>query len=77
MDSIFPCYAGLDIHKQSVEACVQRMDPHGQLHQETRPWGTMTRDLRAMADWMAAQRVTQVRFNWSELGPSLPRPTWR
>jgi transposase len=49
-----------EIHKQSVEACVRRMDPHGRLHQQTRPWGTMTRDLLVMADWMAAQGVTHV-----------------
>ena len=30
------------------------------VHQQTRHWGTMTRDLLAMADWMAAQGVTQV-----------------
>jgi transposase len=58
METIIPRCAGLDIHKQSVEACVQRMDPHGRLHQETRHWGTMTRDVLAMADWMAAQGVT-------------------
>src|SRR5947208_11391755 len=32
----------------------------GPLHQQTRHWGTMTRDLLAMADWMAAQGVTHV-----------------
>ena len=60
MEEIYVCCAGLDVHKESVEACVRRLQPTGRLHQQTRAWGTMTRDLRAMADWMAAQGVTHV-----------------
>lgn len=60
MENIFPCCAGLDVHKESVEACVRRIEPNGHLHQQTHHWGTMTRDLLAMADWMAAQGVTHV-----------------
>jgi transposase len=60
MENVFPCCAGLDIHKESVEACVRRLEPKGQLHQPILHWGTMTRDLRAMADWMTAQGVTRV-----------------
>ena len=60
MENIFPCCAGWDVHKESVEACVLRIEAQGRLHQESRHWGTMTRDLAAMADWMAGQGVTQV-----------------
>ena len=60
MDEVFACCAGLDVHKESVEACVRRMEPTGRLHQQTRHWPTMTRDLVAMSDWMAAQGVTHV-----------------
>ena len=60
MENVFACCAGLDIHQKSVEACVRRLEPTGQLHQQTRHWETMTRDLLAMADWMAAQGVTHV-----------------
>jgi len=60
MDSVVACCAGLDVHKKSVESSVRRMEPTGRLHEETRHWGTMTRDLLAMADWMAAQGVTHV-----------------
>ena len=60
MENIYPCCAGLDVHKESVEACVRRMGPNGRLDQQTRHWGTMTRDLLAMSDWMAAQGVTHV-----------------
>jgi len=60
MENVFPCCAGLDVHKESVEACVRRVEANGRLHQQTHHWGTMTRDLLAMADWMAAQGVTHV-----------------
>ena len=60
MENIFVRCAGLDVHKASVEACVRRMEPSGHVHQQTRHWGTMTRDIRMMADWMAAQGVTHI-----------------
>jgi len=60
MENIFLRCAGLDVHKASVEACVRRIEPSGRLHQQTRHWGTMTRDILMMADWMAAQGVTHV-----------------
>lgn len=60
METILQCCAGLDVHKESVEACVRRIEPSGQIHQQTRHWGTMTGDILMMADWMAAQGVTHV-----------------
>ena len=60
MEEIYRRCAGLDVHKESVEACVRRIDENGRWPQQTRPWGTMTRDLWAMADGMAAQGVTPV-----------------
>jgi transposase len=60
MEEIYRCCAGLDVHKQSVEACVRRIGENGRVQQQTRHWGTMTRDLLALADWMAAQGVTHV-----------------
>jgi transposase len=60
MDEIYRCCAGLDVHKQSVEACVRRIDANDRMQAQTRHWGTMTRDLLALTDWMAAQGVTHV-----------------
>jgi transposase len=60
MEDIFCCCAGLDVHKESVEACVRLMEPNGRLHQQTRHWGTTTQEILAMSDWMAAQGVTHV-----------------
>ena len=60
MENILVRCAGLDVHKESVEACVRRIEPNGCVHSETRHWGTMTRDLLEMADWLAAEGVTNV-----------------
>lgn len=60
MEIIVHCGAGLDVHKDSVEACVRRMEPDGKLHQQIRHWGTATRELMAMANWFKAEGVTQV-----------------
>ena len=60
MEEIYRCCAGLDVHKESVEACVRRINENGRWQQQTRHWGTMTRDLVAMAEWMAAQGVSHV-----------------
>lgn len=60
MEITVGCCAGLDVHKDSVEACVRRMESEGKLYQQIRHWGTATRELMAMADWLQAEGVTQV-----------------
>ena len=47
--------AGLDVHKKTVVASV--LSPEGQ---ETRTFGTMTRDLLLLADWLTERGVTHV-----------------
>ncbi len=46
---------GLDVHKKTVVACA--ITPDGQ---RIRSFGTTTRELRALADWLEAQGVTHV-----------------
>jgi transposase len=60
MDPLHRCCAGLDVHKQTVVACVRRLDPRGRAHQEVRTFGTMTCHLLALADWLADEGVTHV-----------------
>ncbi|HKR95685.1 MAG TPA: IS110 family transposase [Candidatus Angelobacter sp.] len=60
MEVIVNCCAGLDVHKDSVEACVRRLESEGRIAQQTRHWGTKTRDLMAMAEWLRAEGVTKV-----------------
>jgi transposase len=60
IEALYPCCAGLDVHKKTVVACVRRLGPDGQLGQQTRSFGTMTAALLERADWLADQGVRQV-----------------
>jgi transposase len=60
MEPIYTSCCGLDVHKRSIQACVRRLRDNGSIHQETRTFGTMTRDILEMADWLAAEAVTHV-----------------
>jgi len=60
MEILYRAGAGLDVHKETVVVCVRRLGAAGQVHQEVRTFATMTRDLLALADWLAAQGVTHV-----------------
>ncbi len=63
MDVVYERCCGLDIHKRTVVAClvVPEADGSGDRpRKEVRTFGTMTDDLLALADWLAAAGVTHV-----------------
>lgn len=60
METIFRCCAGLDVHKESVQACLRVLEESGRLKQEVRGFGTMTGQLQALRDWLKAAQVTHV-----------------
>lgn len=43
---------GLDIHKDTVVACLITPGPDGQPHKEVRTFGTVTEELLALGDWL-------------------------
>ena len=51
---------GLDVHKRAVVACLLTPGSRGQPNKETRTFSTMTADLLAMSDWLAAAGCTHV-----------------
>jgi len=55
MQAVHERCAGLDIHKKTVVACV--LTGSGK---QIRTYGTMTRQLEALADWLAAEQVSHV-----------------
>jgi transposase len=59
MDVIHERCCGLDIHKKMVVACLIVPGPGGPA-KEIRSFGTMTDDLLALADWLAAAGCTIV-----------------
>ena len=63
MEVIFTYCAGLDVHKKTVMACRVTPDPTGQQVDglmELQEFGTMTVDLLALSDWLAAAGITHV-----------------
>jgi transposase len=51
---LFACAVGMDVHLMVIHVCVivQVQDNQPEVHR--RQFGTFKRDLRAMADWIAA-----------------------
>jgi transposase len=58
MDLLYPCCAGLDVHKDTIVACVRRVSPRGQVRKQVRTFGTMTAHLLELVDWLVAEGVT-------------------
>jgi transposase len=60
MRIVYARCCGLDVHKRTISACVLLQEASGQVQQEMRRFGTMTRDLLELADWLQDQQVTHV-----------------
>ncbi|MEK7297585.1 MAG: IS110 family transposase [Planctomycetota bacterium] len=60
MDSIYRCCCGLDVHKDTVAACLRKIGDDGKVHIEKRTYSTMTKGLLALSDWMTSEGVTHV-----------------
>ena len=58
MQVLYTRCAGLDVHKDTVVACVRCVSPP--MHQEVRSFGTTTTELLALADWLAEHGCTHV-----------------
>jgi transposase len=73
MDTLFARVAGLDVHLKSVSAAIRCRQEPGPLAKEVRSFGTMTGDLRALADYLQARGVTHVAL---EATGVLWKPVW-
>src|SRR5215813_2964439 len=60
MDVVYERCCGLDIHKQTVVACVIVPGTGKQVRKEIRTFNTMTADLLQLADWLTGEGVTHV-----------------
>jgi transposase len=60
MDVITERVAGLDVHQATVVACVLTGPPTGPVAREVRTFGTTTRELLDLRDWLEQQAVTVV-----------------
>jgi transposase len=60
MDVIHRRCCGLDVHRKTVVACVRVMEGAGRAHGAVRTFGTMTGELLALSDGLAASGVSHV-----------------
>jgi transposase len=60
MEVVHQCCCGLDVHKDSVTACVVWAEEKGKKRREERSYGTFTGDLLQLADWLRACGATHV-----------------
>jgi transposase len=51
---------GLDVHKQTIAACLIHEDGNGNTYKEKRLFGTMTQELRELAQWLRGAEVDAV-----------------
>ena len=72
MDTLFTKVAGLDVHLKSIQ-CAVRCGQESGLLTQVRSFGTMTKDLRALADYLQALGVTHVAM---EATGVLWKPVW-
>jgi len=59
MEVVHEHCAGLDVHKETVVACVRHMSG-GKIATEVKTFKTTTRELIALSDWLSAEGVTDI-----------------
>lgn len=73
MDTTYSKVAGLDVHHKSIQCAIRCQERSGQLRKSSRSFGTMTIQLRALADYLEAQGVTHVALESTGV---LWKPIW-
>ena len=72
MEVLYPHCAGLDVHKDTVVACVRHM-VDGSVRREVRTFKTTTTELLALSDWLATEGCTHVAM---EATGVYGKPVW-
>jgi transposase len=60
MEQLIERCCGLDVHRDTVAACVRVPGPSGRRAQTVQTFGTTAANLLALRDWLEAQGVTHV-----------------
>lgn len=73
MEAIVESCAGLDVHQETVVACVLRAPLDARPRPQSRTFGTTTAELLELADWLGGQEVTSVAMESTGV---FWRPVW-
>ena len=60
METLVERGCGLDVHQATVVACLLIVLKNGKAHKEIQAFGTTTRELLALRDWLLSQGCTHV-----------------
>lgn len=60
METLYAICCGLDVHKDTLTACLRRLVAPGQVERELRTFGTTTAELLRLLDWLVAAGCTHV-----------------
>jgi transposase len=60
MEVRYPYCAGIDGHKKTISVCVLTPGASSKPQQQVREYGTTTRELLELADWLLQNQVTQI-----------------
>src|SRR5579871_6271724 len=72
MEVLYTKCAGLDVHRDTVVACV-RIAANGKVLQEVKTFGATTKELMALSEWLTGYGVTHVAM---EATGVYWRPIW-
>ena len=59
MQVVYERCCGLDVHKDTVAACIA-ITEGGRVYRDKRVFGTTTKDLLELSDWLAEPSITHV-----------------
>ena len=82
MSVLYRCCAGLDVHKKSISACIRIRISSRKLQTETAVFGTVTRELERLAEWLRQFQVKHVAMEstgvyWKPVWNVLEAARWR
>jgi transposase len=60
MEVLLENCAGMDVHKETIVVCTLNTDAQGQVHSETKTFGTFTRHLFELLAWLESKSITHV-----------------
>lgn len=60
MEVLIPHCAGMDVHQETIVVCALNTDDDGNVQSETQTFGTLTRNLFELLQWLESKSVTHI-----------------
>ncbi len=73
METLVERGCGLDVHQATVVACLLIVRKDGKVQKQVRTFGTTTRELLSMREWLLSQGCTHVAMAYASHCTSLGR----